>query len=591
MKEVDHPNVIRIHEVFFGTRTVYLIMELCSGGELFAHLTTHYKKGFVEAHAALLMRDMLSSVRYLHTKGIVHRDIKLENFLFEVNTTDSRLKLIDFGLSKHCNENEQMHQVVGSAYYTAPEVLEGHYDHRCDIWSLGIVAYMLLCGAPPFYGDSSDQIHEMIKTREAQFPAKRLGHVSENGINFLKSMLVKDPEKRISMEDALNHPFILSANTYCISEESAVLTRRKSMIGPPSVDVVSSLESFIKSNVAKKLVMNSVAFALTPKQIAELIDEFNSIDVDRNGVITMDELTKAISSVNSNSSAAVVNHLIPSLEAMGISTDSKLEINYSEFIAAAMCKRVEIDDERIQVAFEAVDETGTGYLDKDAIKRILGADASDADVEAVMKEIDYDSDGKIDYREFAKYWKTLQLSLTPKKRVVAAVTNVSRSLKVISRLAVGSMSVAKMPMPVLNEDSDYNPNANVSSTPTLPMIGTASVSNNNSSVTSISKRLMGGGSSSSSNANNNSPTKGGDVSPRTKAAQLAAQNTANAIAPPVQSNGIIGGLSNMFMTMGGMVGVTNSAVNADDPQSLGRKQWTQLRVQKVCYLDVFYCLL
>lgn len=91
------------------------------------------------------------------------RDIKLENFLFEVNTTDARLKLIDFGLSKHCNENEHLHQVVGSAYYTAPEVLEGRYDMRCDVWSLGVVAYMLISGAPPFYGDSSEAIHNMIK--------------------------------------------------------------------------------------------------------------------------------------------------------------------------------------------------------------------------------------------------------------------------------------------------------------------------------------------------------------------------------------------------------------------------------------------
>ena len=152
MKEVDHPNIVKLKEVFFGSKTVYLVMELCEGGELFDHVTQSTRRGFAEPHAAKLMRDMISSVKYLHDHNIVHRDIKLENFLFEKKTPFSSLKLIDFGLSKHYDEHESMRQVVGSAYYTAPEVLMGNYDQRCDIWSLGVIAYMLLCGSPPFHG-------------------------------------------------------------------------------------------------------------------------------------------------------------------------------------------------------------------------------------------------------------------------------------------------------------------------------------------------------------------------------------------------------------------------------------------------------
>lgn len=588
MKEVDHPNIIRIHEVFFGTRTVYLIMELCSGGELFAHLTNHYKKGFNEDHAALLMRDMLSAVRYLHSKGIVHRDIKLENFLFEVNTTDSRLKLIDFGLSKHCNESEAMHQIVGSAYYTAPEVLEGHYDHRCDIWSLGIVAYMLLCGAPPFYGDSSDQIHEMIKTREAQYPAKRLGHVSEEAINFLKAMLVKDPEKRISMEDALKHPYILQANDHIISEASAGLTRRKSMLAPPSFDIVSSLGKFLKADIARKLVMNSIAFALTPKQIAELVDEFNAIDADSNGVISMDELKNAVK--NCKTTSATMASLLPQdLD----DVDDDLEINYSEFIAAAMCKRIEIDDERIMVAFEAVDEEGTGYLNGEAIKRIMGSDASDVEIKCVMDEIDSDGDGKIDYAEFCKYWKKLQLSLTPKKRVIAAVSNVKRSMKVIAQLSMkgGGMTAARKPD--LNKVKEGDGEADdkgkeklqsvqSSSTPTLPVINAPGVVQNSTSQSSLSKRLLGAVTMSKKNS------EVAPLSPRAKAAAEAKMDqTPPSSSAQTVSQGILGGISSM-LGLNSATAATNGPVNVNDPQSLGRQQWTQLRVQKVC-TNSYFC--
>lgn len=117
-------------------------------------MTSGKNQGYVfrEDRAARLMRDMLSSIHYLHRKGIVHRDLKLENFLFEGDSATSPLIMIDFGLSKHFDPNERMTQRVGSCYYTAPEVLSGDYDYRCDIWSLGVICYMLLSGSPPFYG-------------------------------------------------------------------------------------------------------------------------------------------------------------------------------------------------------------------------------------------------------------------------------------------------------------------------------------------------------------------------------------------------------------------------------------------------------
>jgi calcium-dependent protein kinase len=168
LKSLDHPNIIKLQDVFFGKRSVYIVTDLCRGGELFELLNSGKNQGFVfrEDRASKLMRDMLSAVNYLHENGIVHRDLKLENFLFEDHNSTSPLILIDFGLSKHISPGERLTQKVGSCYYTAPEVLNGNYDHKCDVWSLGVLCYMLLSGSPPFFGKTVDDVYASIQTKE-----------------------------------------------------------------------------------------------------------------------------------------------------------------------------------------------------------------------------------------------------------------------------------------------------------------------------------------------------------------------------------------------------------------------------------------
>ena len=192
LKSLDHPNIIKLQDVFFGKRSVYIVTDLCRGGELFELLNSGKNQGFVfregkqsflnscvvfmsyitacvcSDRASKLMRDMLSAVNYLHENGIVHRDLKLENFLFEDHNSNSPLILIDFGLSKHISVGERLTQKVGSCYYTAPEVLNGNYDYKCDVWSLGVLCYMLLSGSPPFFGKTVDDVYHSIQTKEVR---------------------------------------------------------------------------------------------------------------------------------------------------------------------------------------------------------------------------------------------------------------------------------------------------------------------------------------------------------------------------------------------------------------------------------------
>ena len=377
MKEVDHPNIVKLKEVFFGSRTVYLVMELCEGGELFDQITGSGKKGFSEPYAARLVHDMLSSTKYLHERGIVHRDIKLENYLFESAKPDAPLKLIDFGLSKHFDENESMRQVVGSAYYTAPEVLNGGYDERCDIWSIGVIAYMLLCGSPPFFGETSHDIHNMALKEEPDYKGKLSG-ASVVAVDFVKGLLNKDPNLRLSVEDALQHPF-LKLKQVSSGDDGK----------PPSVETVSGLAKFLGMSKTKRLLLKAVAFSLSTSQIAQLREGFLAMDTDHNGTISLEELKSAMQKAGGHSDANI-QEIIASAN-----FESGQELNYSEFCAAALLKRLTIDEERLELAFETLDREKTGYLTPETIKQVLGQDGvSEQIIVDVLMELDFNKDGK-----------------------------------------------------------------------------------------------------------------------------------------------------------------------------------------------------
>jgi calcium-dependent protein kinase len=152
MCQLDHPNIVRLEEVYEGSNEIFLVQELCSGGELFDRLDDQPDFHFTETQCIGLVKQMLSAVRYMHSKGIVHRDIKLENFLYSTSSPDSELKMIDFGLSKHFTHGQKNNEPVGTPYTVAPEVLCGNYDEKVDVWAIGVITFLLLCGDAPFGG-------------------------------------------------------------------------------------------------------------------------------------------------------------------------------------------------------------------------------------------------------------------------------------------------------------------------------------------------------------------------------------------------------------------------------------------------------
>lgn len=204
LKEVRHPNVIRFHDIFESSSHLYLVMELLEGGELYDAIVS--KGCFKEDEAFVLFQQLIGAIRYLHSQNIVHRDLKPENILFDSRSTEAQVKITDFGLSKIWDKSQgPLKTMCGSPGYVAPEVLEGKgYGHLVDIWSAGVVLYVLLCGFPPFSSENEAELYEEIKTAPVEFPSPDWDHISSDAKQLILGMLDRDPLRRLDADQVIS---------------------------------------------------------------------------------------------------------------------------------------------------------------------------------------------------------------------------------------------------------------------------------------------------------------------------------------------------------------------------------------------------
>ncbi|XP_067927940.1 calcium/calmodulin-dependent protein kinase type IV-like isoform X2 [Watersipora subatra] len=206
--KIKHTNVIRLKEIFETPTQIHLVLELVTGGELFDRIVT---RGFyTEKDASVCVKEMLNAIKYLHENDVVHRDLKPENLLYESVAEDSPLKIADFGLSKIIGPEVQMQTVCGTPGYCAPEILTGSkYTPAVDMWSIGVITYILLCGYEPFYSDEGEQaMFKKILKCEYHFHEPWWNDISENAKDLVKKLLVFDPSKRLTASQALAHSWV-----------------------------------------------------------------------------------------------------------------------------------------------------------------------------------------------------------------------------------------------------------------------------------------------------------------------------------------------------------------------------------------------
>ncbi|KAK8685040.1 hypothetical protein V6N13_041051 [Hibiscus sabdariffa] len=201
-----HPNIVDLKAVYEDEDSVHLVMELCAGGELFHRLEKYGR--FPESEARDLFKQLMEVVKYCHDNGIIHRDLKPENILLATKSLSSPIKLADFGLATYVKQGENLHGTVGSPFYIAPEVLTGGYDEAADVWSAGVILYILLSGMPPFGGKTKSKIFDAVRAAELRFPVDPWDHISLSARDLIIGMLCVDPSKRLSAAQVLDHPWV-----------------------------------------------------------------------------------------------------------------------------------------------------------------------------------------------------------------------------------------------------------------------------------------------------------------------------------------------------------------------------------------------
>lgn len=406
LKECEHPNIIHLVEVHEDQKYLHLITELCTGGELFDRIIekTQSEEGhFSERDAAILVRCILDAIAYCHDqKGIVHRDLKPENFLFSSKEEDAVIKIIDFGLSRHDDMQKGiMNTKVGTPYYVAPEVLNREYTKSCDIWSIGVITYILLCGYPPFYGDTDNQIFDSVRTGRFDFPSPDWDGISENAKDFICSLLRRDPSKRLSASKALEHPWI---------REMAGQTKKKGHRKQRTSIAYAPLSiAFMKYRDMQKLKKAALAWLATNAtndDITALKDVFKKIDVNQDGTITLKELDECLE--NAHFLPNVTSELRNLREDLSLSGEDSL--NWRDFIALMMDKQLVMKEDNLRMVFEHFKkDTDRDHLVVTDIVELVGG--SEQQAMDIMKLVDNNSDGRIDFNEFRKMMEDDNLHL------------------------------------------------------------------------------------------------------------------------------------------------------------------------------------
>ena len=397
LKNLDHPNIIKVYEFYSTEKYIYIINELCTGGELFDKIVD--VKHFSESVACNIMRQLLSAVAYCHEKGVIHRDLKPENILIESSEEKDKdffhIKIIDFGTCEILKKKKLTEQ-IGTSFYIAPEVLKNGYNEKCDLWSCGVILYILLCGSPPFYGKNEKEIFKRILDGNFTFRHKIWNKISTEGKNLVLKLLQVNPTKRISAKEALEDVWF-----------------QKNFNLNSNLDYQNSFKIFIKNITEfcaeQKLQQATLAFLVhnfAPKdELDELRKIFFAFDKNGDGKLSKEEFVKGLSNYNTNLTLILKSD--NSIEGLlkNIDSDNNGYIGFEEFLIASINKEKILTEKNLKLAFDVFDRDKSGGISQNELKYILGEDnvnAKDNLWQKMIQQIDLNQDGQISYEEFRK---------------------------------------------------------------------------------------------------------------------------------------------------------------------------------------------
>ncbi|KAK9074216.1 hypothetical protein SSX86_006813 [Deinandra increscens subsp. villosa] len=379
--------IVNLEGKYEDKKAVYLMMEYCEGGELYKKMES--KGRFSEKLAAQILSSIMKVVYCLHFMGIMHRDLKPENFMLAKKSLSpcsadySKLKAIDFGLSAYIDEGKPNQEKVGTAFYVAPEVLNRKpYGKEVDIWSAGVILYMLLTGVPPFYGENDKTIFDKVMMAKPDMESLPWPSISKNAKNLVAKMLSEDPKKRPTATDVLNDQWM---------KENGVATEN-----PVDQKFLDKMKHFRAMNKFKKLALKILTEKIPEEEFEGLRAMFRNFDTNEQKVLSREQLEKSLVRIGSNLGAEDAKLIVEAAD-----TDKDGYIDYAEFITA-MTNFSQHKDEHIRKAFEHFDRDSNGFISKDELKSALeeGEMGDEDEIEEIISEVDKNKDGIISYEEF-----------------------------------------------------------------------------------------------------------------------------------------------------------------------------------------------
>ncbi|CAL5187917.1 unnamed protein product [Lathyrus oleraceus] len=380
-----HKNLVRFYDAYEDHDNVYIVMELCEGGELLDRILSRGGK-YPEEDAKAILRQILNAAAFCHLQGVVHRDLKPENFLFASKDENSELKAIDFGLSDFVKLDERLNDIVGSAYYVAPEVLHRAYSTEADVWSIGVIAYILLCGSRPFWARTESGIFRTVLKADPSFDEPPWPSLSNEARDFVKRLLNKDPRKRMSAAQALSHPWIKNY------EDTEV---------PLDILIFKLMKAYMRSSSLRKAALRALSKTLTADELIYLKEQFALLEPNKNSTISLENIKTAfmVNATDAMKESRIADFLA-SLNAL-----QYRRMDFDEFCAAALSvhqhEALDHWEKRARYAFDLFEKDGNKAIVIDELASELGLGPS-IPVHAVLHDWIRHTDGKLSFLGFVK---------------------------------------------------------------------------------------------------------------------------------------------------------------------------------------------
>ena len=401
LRLMDHPNILKIFEFYSNSKEYSIVTELCPMGELFDQIIN--KGPFDEKYASFILYQVFSAVNYCHKMHILHRDLKPENILIVDKNEKGYpiVKVCDFGTSKIFESGSVERKVVGSSYYIAPEVLNKRYNEKCDIWSCGVIMYILLTQRPPFNGKDDFEIMEKVKIGKYDLQSPPFDKISNEAKDLIRKMLTMDIEERITAEEALNHPWFQINK----SKELYNQVKDKNTIK----ELINNLKNYKRTSVIQETALAYLVHHFTQiKDVVNACKLFNQIDHSSDGRISKNELYKGLSNLYTSSTLeSDIEQIYNNLD-----MDNNGYIGYEEFVRGAVNKEYFVQPNVLKFAFKYFDKDNSGEITFDEIEKLFYQSIPDKSkvhdtLNGIIKEVDVNNDKKITFTEFSNVMKAM----------------------------------------------------------------------------------------------------------------------------------------------------------------------------------------